>query len=109
VIEFHRLGQEQDCLNRGLSLVEIDLLRFASNGYTNKEIGKEVFWSEIQVKRKMQDIYQKLQVTELTGHRQLRRLCVAALSNCGTNHKEGDTNDRVPTMWNHQRRRRQKL
>lgn len=64
VIEFHRLAQEQDRLNRGLSLVEIDLLRFASNGYTNKEIGKEVFWSEVQVKRKMQDIYRKLQVTD---------------------------------------------
>ncbi len=64
VIEFHRLAQEQDRLNRGLSLVEIDLLRFASNGCTNKEIGKEVFWSEVQVKRKMQDIYRKLQVTD---------------------------------------------
>jgi DNA-binding NarL/FixJ family response regulator len=64
VIEFHRLAQEQDRLNRGLSLIEIDLLRFASNGYTNKEIGKEVFWSEVQVKRKMQDIYRKLQVTD---------------------------------------------
>ena len=64
VIEFHRLAQEQDRLNRGLSLVEIDLLRFASNGYTNREIGKEVFWSEVQVKRKMQDIYRKLQVTD---------------------------------------------
>ena len=64
VIEFHRLAQEQDRLNRGLSLVEIDLLRFASHGYTNKEIGKEVFWSEVQVKRKMQDIYRKLQVTD---------------------------------------------
>jgi DNA-binding NarL/FixJ family response regulator len=64
VIEFHRLAQEQDRLNRGLSLVEVDLLRFASNGYTNREIGKEVFWSEVQVKRKMQDIYRKLQVTD---------------------------------------------
>jgi DNA-binding NarL/FixJ family response regulator len=64
VIEFHRLAQEQERLNLGLSLVEIDLLRFASNGYTNKEIGKEVFWSEVQVKRKMQDIYRKLQVTD---------------------------------------------
>jgi len=64
VIEFHRLAQQQDRLNRGLSLVEIDLLRFASNGYTNKEIGQEVFWSEVQVKRKMQDIYRKLQVTD---------------------------------------------
>jgi DNA-binding NarL/FixJ family response regulator len=76
VIEFHRLAQEQDRLNRGISLVEIDLLRFASNGYTNKEIGKEVFWSEVQVKRKMQDIYRKLQVTD-------RAQAVAEAMRCG--------------------------
>ena len=76
VIEFHRLAQEQDRLNRGLSLVEIDLLRFASNGCTNREIGKEVFWSEVQVKRKMQDIYRKLQVTD-------RAQAVAEAMRCG--------------------------
>jgi DNA-binding NarL/FixJ family response regulator len=64
VIEFHRLAKEQNRLNRGLSNVEIELLRLASHGYTNKEIGKEVFWSEVQVKRKMQDIYRKLEVTD---------------------------------------------
>ena len=64
VIEFHRLAKEQDRLNRGLSTVEIELLVHASNGCTNKEIGKQVFWSEVQVKRKMQDIYRKLQVTD---------------------------------------------
>jgi DNA-binding NarL/FixJ family response regulator len=64
VIEFHRLAKEQHRLDRGLSTVEIELLQLASNGNTNKEIGKELFWSEVQVKRKMQDIYRKLQVTD---------------------------------------------
>ena len=64
VIEFHRLAKEQERLNRGLSTVEIELLRLASNGYTNRAIGKELYWSEVQVKRKMQDIYRKLQVTD---------------------------------------------
>jgi DNA-binding NarL/FixJ family response regulator len=64
VIEFHRLANEQERLNRGLSMVEIELLRLASNGYTNKAIGKELYWSEVQVKRKMQDIYRKLEVTD---------------------------------------------
>jgi DNA-binding NarL/FixJ family response regulator len=31
---------------------------------TNKQIGNQMYWSEIQVKRKMQDIYRKLQVTD---------------------------------------------
>jgi len=62
--EFHRLTKEQNRLNRGLGAMEIKLLSFASKGYTNKEIGKQLFWSEIQVKRKMQEIYRKLQVTD---------------------------------------------
>ncbi len=64
MVEFHRLVREQNRLNRGLSTIEIELIHLASKGYTNKEIGKQHFWSEVQVKRKMQDIYRKLQVTD---------------------------------------------
>ena len=64
VIEFRRLAKEQNRLNWGLSSVEIECLQFASQGWTNKEIGNQLYWSEIQVKRKMQDIYRKLQVTD---------------------------------------------
>jgi DNA-binding NarL/FixJ family response regulator len=64
VMEFHRLSREQNRLKRGLSTMEIDLIRLASKGCTNKEIGKQHFWSEVQVKRKMQEIYRKLQVTD---------------------------------------------
>lgn len=64
VIEFRRLAKEQNRLDWGLSCTEIECLQFASQGWTNKEIGKQLFWSEVQVKRKMQDIYRKLQVTD---------------------------------------------
>jgi DNA-binding NarL/FixJ family response regulator len=64
VIEFHRLAKEQNRLNWGLSSTEVECIQFASQGWTNKEIGKQLFWSEVQVKRKMQDIYRKLQVTD---------------------------------------------
>ncbi|MGH2495695.1 MAG: response regulator [Ktedonobacteraceae bacterium] len=64
VIEFHRLAIEQNRLDWGLSTTEIECLQLASQGWTNKEIGKQLFWSEVQVKRKMQDIYRKLQVTD---------------------------------------------
>ena len=64
VIEFHRLTKEQNRLRRGLSMTEIELVRLAAKGCTNKEIGKQLFWSEVQVKRKMQDVYRKLQVTD---------------------------------------------
>jgi DNA-binding NarL/FixJ family response regulator len=64
VIEFHRLAQEQNRLHWGLSTREVELVRLAAQGLTNKEIGQQVFWSEVQVKRKMQDIYRKLNVTD---------------------------------------------
>jgi DNA-binding NarL/FixJ family response regulator len=64
VIEFHRLANEQNRLNWGLSSTEIECLNLASQGWTNREIGHQLFWSEVQVKRKMQDIYRKLQVTD---------------------------------------------
>jgi DNA-binding NarL/FixJ family response regulator len=64
VIEFHRLAKEQNRLNWGLSSTDIEFLQLASQGWTNKEIGKQLFWSEVQVKRKMQDIYRKLQVKD---------------------------------------------
>jgi len=54
-------------------MTEVELVRFATNGYTNKEIGKQLFWSEIQVKRKMQDVTESYR--SLTGHRQLQKLC----------------------------------
>jgi DNA-binding NarL/FixJ family response regulator len=64
VKEFHRLTREQNRLHRGISTIEIDLIRLASKGCTNKDIGKQHFWSEVQVKRKMQEIYRKLQVSD---------------------------------------------
>jgi DNA-binding NarL/FixJ family response regulator len=64
MLEFHRLAQEQNRLNWGLSPKEIEVVRLAAEGCTNKEIGIRLFWSEVQVKRKMQDIYRKLQVAD---------------------------------------------
>ena len=64
MVEFQRLVKEQNRLDRGLSTIEIELVRLVSKGYTHKEIGQLHFWSEVQVKRKMQEIYRKLQVTD---------------------------------------------
>jgi DNA-binding NarL/FixJ family response regulator len=64
VREFHRLTKEQSRLNRGISTMEIELIRLVSKGCTNKEIARQHFWSEVQVKRKMNEIYKKLQVTD---------------------------------------------
>lgn len=64
--EFNRLTQERNLARYGLSVKEIEIMRLASHGYSNKEIGSHIFWSEITVKRKMQDIYRKLQVSDRT-------------------------------------------
>jgi DNA-binding NarL/FixJ family response regulator len=63
-IEFHHMVKEHNRLCRGLSVTDVELVRLVAKGFTNKEIGKQLFWSEIQVKRKMQEIYRKLQVTD---------------------------------------------
>ncbi len=62
--EFERLTKEQERVRSGLTDLEIELVRLAAEGCSNKEIALRQFWSEVTVKRKMQDIYRKLQVTD---------------------------------------------
>jgi DNA-binding NarL/FixJ family response regulator len=62
--EFERVTKEQERSRSGLSDLEIELVRLAAEGCSNKEIAARQFWSEVTVKRKMQDIYRKLQVTD---------------------------------------------
>lgn len=62
--EFERITKEQERIRSGLSDLEIELVRLAAEGCSNKEIASRQFWSEVTVKRKMQDIYRKLQVTD---------------------------------------------
>jgi DNA-binding NarL/FixJ family response regulator len=62
--EFEKLTKEQERIRAGLSDLEIELLRLVAEGCSNKEIASRQFWSEVTVKRKMQDIYRKLQVTD---------------------------------------------
>ena len=62
--EFHQLTKVHNRLLFKLNTTEIELVRLASEGCTNREIGSKLYWSEVQVKRKMQDIYRKLEVTD---------------------------------------------
>lgn len=62
--EYERLTKEQERARSGLNDLEIELVRLAAEGCSNKEIAARQFWSEVTVKRKMQDIYRKLQVTD---------------------------------------------
>ena len=62
--EFHQITKVHKRLKYKLNTTEIEMVRLASEGLTNKEIGTRVYWSEVQVKRKMQDIFRKLEVTD---------------------------------------------
>jgi two-component system NarL family response regulator len=62
--EFEKLTKAQERARSGLSDLDIELVRLAAQGCSNKEIAARQFWSEVTVKRKMQDIYRKLEVTD---------------------------------------------
>lgn len=62
--EFNRLNKEQERTHSGLSGIEIELMQLVAQGCSNKEIATRKFWSEVTVKRKMQDIYRKLHVND---------------------------------------------
>jgi DNA-binding NarL/FixJ family response regulator len=60
--EFSQVMQQRERERYGLTDPEVEILRLAASGLNNKDIGRCQFWSEITVKRKMQDIYRKLEV-----------------------------------------------
>ena len=60
--EFGVLMRNRERDRLGLSDQELEILRLAASGLNNKLIGQRQFLSEITVKRKMQDIYRKLNV-----------------------------------------------
>lgn len=62
--QFEKLTKEQERIRSGLTDLEIELVGLAAEGCSNKEIAARQFWSEVTVKRKMQDIYRKLQVSD---------------------------------------------
>ncbi|MFQ5856441.1 MAG: response regulator [Anaerolineae bacterium] len=61
--QFEDLAVEKMRQESGLLEDEIKILRLIADGATNKEIAEELYWSEITVKRKVQDILAKLGVT----------------------------------------------
>ncbi len=60
--EFGQLARAQAQAEVGLSAQEIEVLRLIAAGATNREIADRLYWSEATVKRKIQDILEKLGV-----------------------------------------------
>lgn len=60
--EFQDLAKDKARAESGLTDQELEVLRMIAAGATNKEIAEKVFWSEVTVKRKVQDILEKMGV-----------------------------------------------
>lgn len=66
VKQFENVAKEKVRLECGLTLQELKLLELVADGATNTEIADRLYWSEITVKRKLQDILRKLEVSNRT-------------------------------------------
>lgn len=62
--QFAELGQRQAARQFGLSDTEIELLKMVAEGATNRQIAEQLFWSETTVKRKLSDVFRKLDVCD---------------------------------------------
>lgn len=60
--EFGALAKARAEAEAGLSAQEIEVLRLIAAGATNREIAERLYWSEVTVKRKVQDILEKMGV-----------------------------------------------
>ena len=60
--EFKDLAKEKTRTDSGLTDQELSVLQMIAEGATNKEIAEKLFWSEVTVKRKVQDILEKMGV-----------------------------------------------
>jgi DNA-binding NarL/FixJ family response regulator len=60
--QFQEMAAEKMRADSGLSDQELQVLKMIAAGSTNKEIADKLYWSEVTVKRKTQDIFEKLDV-----------------------------------------------
>ena len=62
--QFTELNQQQTLEGFGLSAKEVELLEYVAEGNTNRQIAEKMFWSERTVKRKLSDVFRKLDATD---------------------------------------------
>jgi two-component system, NarL family, response regulator LiaR len=64
--QFEVLSQRTAQAESGLSSDDAAILALIAQGATNREIARQQFWSEITVKRRLHEIFRKLQVSDRT-------------------------------------------
>ena len=63
ITEFSQLLRQRERERSQLTQQELEILRLAAAGYKNKDIGADQFLSEASIKRKLHDVYRKLNVS----------------------------------------------
>ncbi|MCL5951682.1 MAG: response regulator transcription factor [Chloroflexi bacterium] len=61
--EFQELAKDKSSADSGLTNQELQVVQMIAGGATNKEIAEKLYWSEVTVKRKVQDIFEKMGVS----------------------------------------------
>jgi len=64
--EFQSLATEKLRRDAGLSDAEQLILQLVAEGATNREIAEQLFWSEVTVKKKLQEVLEKLNAANRT-------------------------------------------
>ena len=67
VTRFAELLRERARVGSGFDQQELDVLKLVAEGLTNKEIANRLHWSEVSIKRKLQMIFDKLDVQDRTS------------------------------------------
>jgi DNA-binding NarL/FixJ family response regulator len=62
--QYPDLSRRQTREDFGLSDEEVNLLKLVSEGITNREMAKQLYWSETAVKRKLSGVFLKLDATD---------------------------------------------
>jgi DNA-binding NarL/FixJ family response regulator len=60
---YQKLAQEQAKREAGLTAADLNILTLIAEGANNKSIAEKLFWSEATVKRRVQEILEKLDVS----------------------------------------------
>ena len=67
VAHYSELAREKARLESGFDQAELNILQMLAEGATNRDIARRLHWSEVSIKRKLQLIFEKLEVADRTS------------------------------------------
>ena len=67
VAHYAELAREKARLESGFDQAELNILQMLAEGATNRDIARRLHWSEVSIKRKLQSIFEKLEVADRTS------------------------------------------